>query len=246
MGDKGFKETDSVRISALQPLAQGDITSYALMAALTRFIPLFLVDDAAETAIMNLMVNKIAAAHKLPVSGKDAGILATATWDVSKTTVSSTLYSVASRLLEKATVLLTAKYTVDAFSKNYHIGYLLDYACQESWVNKYPPVKLRKAIDQTCDHTDMSPFHRAAMTIFDNLGGLLGELEAFLRSQIIGGKVQGPAIGASSDKLPAGTKSVAKKLQAALDLMPPEYFINLRHRLQKELLVLEPSETSIT
>ena len=143
-GDSDSKETDAERTVELRPLAQGDIILYALMAGLTRFIPLPLVDDAAETAIMNLMVDKIVAAHQLPVSGKDAGILATETWDVSKTTVSSYftsgLSSMASKILEKATVIFSAKHSVDAFSRNYHIGYLLYYACQKNWVSKYSPV----------------------------------------------------------------------------------------------------------
>ena len=81
----------------------------------------------------------------------------------------------------------------------------------------------------------MSPFHRAAMTILANTGTLLIELEEFLRAQVIGGKLQGKAIDASSEKIPAETRSVVEKLQAALDLMPPEYYIDLRHRLEKEL-----------
>jgi hypothetical protein len=253
-GGEGSDGTASGCTADLRPMAQGDIILYALMAALTRFIPLFLVDDAAETALMNIMVNKIAAAHQLPLSGKDAGILATATWDVSKTTLTSTLTaqltstltSLASKVLEKATVFFSAKHTVDAFSKNYHVGYLLDYACQEAWVTKHPPVKLRKAIDTTCHGTDMSPFHRAAIAVFEHPGTLLEELEGFLQSQIFGGKDQNQAPDATSGEIPPETRGIAQRLQAALDLMPPQYFVDLRRRLQQELSAYDPHESSGT
>jgi hypothetical protein len=233
--DKISREQGSDLIAELRPLAQGDIIVYALMASLTRFIPMFLVDDAVETALMNIMIKRIAAAHKLPLSASDIGILASSPWDLSTLSLSSSLRRVAEKVLEKTTVIFTAKHTVEAFSKNYHIGYLVDFACQQNWATKYPSIQLRQAIDRTCDGTDMSPFYRVAVAILQTPGTLLEGVGTFLRSKVIGGQDQAQALDASLEELPAEAKSIAEKLRTALDLMPPEYLSGLRQRLKKEL-----------
>ncbi len=244
-GDETYEDKGLLRTVELRPRAQGDIIVYALMASLTRFIPMFLVDDAVETALMNIMIKRIAGAYKLPLSGNDLGILASSPWDLSTLSLSS-LRRVAEKVLEKTTVIFTAKHTVDAFSKNYHVGYLVDFACQQNWVTKYPSLQLRQAIDRTCDGTDMSPFHRVAVAILQTPGTLLEGVGTFLRSRVTGGQDQDQALDASPEELPAEAKRVAEKLQTALDLMPPEYLIDLRNRLKKELLVNEPPDTSGT
>jgi hypothetical protein len=222
----------------LRALAQSDIILYGLMAALTRFIPLPIIDDVAENSLQQIMIRKIAEAHELSVNDADLGILATHTPAGGLSPLKMTLYSakqIAKKIAQKTIVIFAAKDTVDSFSLNYHIGYLLDYAFQEHWLGVRSALELRKAVDAVCSQIDTSPFSHVALKILKESTSVLGVAKDFLLKMFVSKAATGGPVPETPQEVPKEALDLVGKIQTALDLMPPEYFIEIRQRFARKL-----------
>lgn len=222
--------------SKLQPNAQTQIILYSLFAALTRFIPLPIVDDMAASSVQQLMLEKIARAYGENLNGDQLGILSSKTGDFyAKKAALSSAMGLIKRIAIKTTIIFEAKDAADTFSSDYHIGYLLDYAYKQGWMKQYTPFEIRRAIDTVCDHADTSAVNHVMLKVLKESASILGVLKDYM-TKLLAGRTQGQEDQRKiPEAIPSEAMDLVQKIQMALDLMPPGYFVQLRELLAREL-----------
>jgi hypothetical protein len=151
----------------------------------------------------------------------------------------------------KAALVLEAKDSSDAFSKSYHVGYLLDYAYEMEYVQKRSPLELRQAVDVVCDQVDVSPMNHLVSRILKESASLLGAIKTFLLKIVTIGSLGKPEVSsdAISEEVPSEAMDLVEMIRTQLDLMPPKYYIDLRRsfarRLGINLEALEPGDEQV-
>jgi hypothetical protein len=190
------------------------------------------------------MIRHIVAAHHLRLSESDIQILQTpGRHNRARKALAATAFISAHRILQrialkiaqKATIVLVAKLVSDAFSRTYHIGYLLDYAIRQQWTRERSLHQIRAAIDIVCSEMDTSPVNRAFVTVFKKSVSLLGSAMDYGLKIFAGKPAAGPAADNSPGALPPEVDGWVEKIQTALDLMPPAYYRELCERFAAEL-----------
>jgi len=201
------------------------------MASLTRFIPLPLLDDLIENSLERKIIEGIAKAHGVALSDSDLDILAFKTSDFSgvKVAVQSATRLVG-RLFLKTLVVFELKDASDTFSAAYHIGYLLDFACRTGWVKTCSPARLRVAIDQVCDQKGTSPVNRIFIRIMKESMSKLGAVKDFIIGFFRGQPDRDQMTENMEEDAPSEARELAHRLEEALNLMPPQYFLELQDR----------------
>jgi uncharacterized protein (DUF697 family) len=222
--------------SITKPRTQRDIVLYALLASLTRFIPFPFVDDFAHTRIHRLMVSKLSRAHALDLTETQARVLAAGAKRVrARNLAMLSAKALIKRLLRKTVMLFSAKEATDTFSLTYHIGYLLDYAMQKSWVTRRSAQEIRTAVETVCDEVDTSPLNYAVYKIMQHSVSITGILKDYLVELATGRKADAKAADEVLEEAPDEARDLADKIQSALDVMPSHYFIELQQRLAQHL-----------
>lgn len=220
----------------LQPSAQTQIILYSLFAALTRFIPLPIVDDMAASSVQQLMFEKIAQAYGENLNGDQLGILSSRTGDFyAKKAALSSAMGLIKRIAIKTTIIFEAKDAADTFGSDYHIGYLLDYAYQRGWMKQNTPFEIRRAIDAVCNHADTSAVNHVMLKILKESASILGVLKDYTTKLLTGRMQMQEDHGKIPEAVPSEAMDLVQKIQMALDLMPPGYFVQLRDLFAKEL-----------
>lgn len=226
------------------PSTEDEIAFDALLAGLSQAIPIPLVDDQIQASMQKRMIRNIIAAHHLSLSESDIQILQTSSRNnrAKKTmkamafvTSKQILKRIALKIVQKTTIVLDAKAISDAFSRNYHIGYLLDYAIRQQCTQQRSPQQIRAAIDIVCSEMDTSPVNRAFVKVFRESASLLGSIRDYALKIFVGKPAAGNAVDESPEALPAEANGWVEKIQTALGLMPPAYYRELCDRFATEL-----------
>jgi hypothetical protein len=226
------------------PSLEDEIALSALLAGLSQAIPIPFVDDEAEAFMRKRMIRHIIAAHHLSLSESDIQILQTSSQHhrakkaitaMAFISANRILQRIALKIVQKATIVLIAKLVSDAFSRTYHIGYLLDYAIRQQWTKQRSPQQIRAAIDIVCSEMDTSPVNRAFVKVFKKSWSLLGSIMDYLLKVFAGKPAAGNAVDESPEAVPPEVTGWVEKIQTALDLMPPAYYRKLCDRFAAEL-----------
>ncbi len=220
----------------VRPRAQRDIILYALLASLTRFIPLPIVDDAAQKRLHKILIKKISAAHRFNLNDDDLELLATAT--VTHHLTKMAMFSaktILKRIIRKTLLFFYAKEAADSFSLTYTIGYLLDYAFQRGWIEAHSPEQIRTAIDKVCDEVDTSQVNHVVFKILKQSTAATDLIKSHIVKLMSGRSGIGGNPEEGLEQVPAEAGDLVERIQTALDLMPPDYFLELRQRMSSEL-----------
>lgn len=236
------KETLALN-SSIRPKNHGDIIFWSLIASLTRFIPLPLVDDLIEDSLEEKMISGIAKAHGVTLSDSDLDVLTFKTSDFSGVKVAvKSATRLASRLFLKTFVVFELKDASDTFSAAYHVGYLLDFAYETGWSDKCSAAELRVAIDRVCDQTGTSPVNRVFIGIMKKSLSKLGSVKDFITGLFSAKTNLEKTPETIEADAPPEAKELVHRLEKALDLMPPEYFLELQKRFTATLEKVSSNE----
>lgn len=220
----------------VRPRAQKDIVLYALLASLTRFIPLPIVDDVAQKKLHKKLIKKISTVYEARLNDSDLELLATGT--VTHHLVKMAMFSaktVLKRIMRKTLLFFYAKEAADSFSLTYTIGYLLDYAFQRGWIEAHSPEKIRTAIDKVCEEVDTSQVNHVVFKILKQSGAATDHFVSYIVKLMSGRDGMDSPSEEELEQVPSETGDLVERIQTALDLMPPDYFLELRRRLSSEL-----------
>ena len=214
----------------------GTIVFWALIASLTRFIPLPLLDDLLESGFEKTMIRQIAESCDITLSDNELDMLSYDTTDFSgiKVALRSSARLVG-RLFLKTLLLFELKDAADTFSAVYHRGYLLDYAFRTEKLKQYSTIQLRVAIDGVCRKTGTSPVNRVFIRIMKESATFLGVIRHFVIKSVT---KRGDDDRISEQILrnaPPETGEMVVELEKGLNLMPSAYFMTLRGNLDKAL-----------
>jgi len=220
----------------VRPRAQRDIILYALLASLTRFIPLPIVDDAAQKRLHKRLIKKISTAYQFNLNDDEFEVLATAT--VTHHLTKMAMFSaktILKRIIRKTLLFFYAKEAADSFSLTYTIGYLLDYAFQRGWIEAHSPEQIRTAVDKVCDEVDTSQVNHVVFKILKQSTAATDLIKNYILKLMNGSDGVESAPEESLEQVPDEARDLVERIQTALDLMPPDYFLELRQRLSSEL-----------
>ena len=221
---------------SIAPSAQRNIVLYALLASLTSFIPVPFIDTLAQNRIHRLMVNKLSRTHSLDLTKTQARVLAAgAKRGRSSSLAMLSAKAIIKRVLRKTVMLFSAKQAADSFSLTYHIGYLLDFAMHKSWTTKRSAQEIRTAIETVCGEVDTSPVNYAVYKIMRHSIAFTGVIKEYLVELSTGRKADDEAADKVLADAPDEAKNLAARIQSALDVMPSQYFVEIRRRFAEEL-----------
>ena len=220
----------------VRPRSQKDIVLYSLLASLTRFIPLPIVDDTAQKKLHKKLVKKISTAYEANLNDSDIELLATGT--VTHHLMRMAMFSaktILKRIVRKTLVFFYAKEAADSFSLTYTIGYLLDYAFQRGWIEAHSPGEIRTAIDKVCEEVDTSQVNHVVFKILKQSSAATDHFKSYIVNILSGRAGIDGAPEKEFEQVPSEAGDLVERIQTALDLMPPDYFLEIRQRLSSQL-----------
>jgi len=231
------------------PAAQNEIVFYATLAAITTFIPMPFLDDFLEQQIRQRMIQRLMQVHHFPPDKDRAGRAAgrprkSRIFKLSRKAAMIPMRRVLRRTLLKTFLLLDVKMSVDTFGAVYHLGYLFDYAFQQGWTETRSMERIRDAVDRVCGRVGTSPVDHAAASVFRESAQILRAAIRALLGILFNRKNKETELFEKIEEEPAEMRTLAMMLQSALNMVPPEYFRDLRRHLEKELENQDATDTT--
>lgn len=206
------------------------IATHALLCGLTPLIPVPFVDDLFFAAFGRSLVGRLATLHgrdltvsqieilvARPKSGCALGFL-----------VGALLYPL-KKVLRKIFFFLEWKRATDVVARTYCVGFLLDLALEQNFVESHGAEKVRAALDAVLARTNTSPAKHAIAGVVGGSKNVLKNLGARLGNEATPNE-KNVETARNSD-----LSGVSAQLQSALATLPAEFFERLRVEFLREI-----------
>lgn len=223
----------------INPKSQRDLVQYSLLVALTRFIPLPLVDDAVRLSLLRKLARAVGSEHGRSLSDDEVRKL---TDDPPSGCLGGCLPKIfmwpVKKVLPKVLVVVEMKKLSDLATLTYVQGFLLDQMFEE---NVWPGAeRARQAIDAATQQAGTSPVEVAFSAVFESAGKSVRAVGNDL-SKRVREVVHGPdeenlqrAVDATTE-VGVEDPSLLDALQGAVNRVPRAYFDNLKRLLKANL-----------
>lgn len=219
------------------------LVTHAVLTGLTPLIPVPLVDDLFYNYFLRSLVQKLAANRGKSLGSNEIGILISQPGRGCALGCLGTIFLYPfKKILRKIFYFLELKRAADTISHTYYVGYLLDVALAEGWLDKpgeENATKIRTAINLVLARTNTSIINRAAFGLVNQSKEILKSLGQLLLSNLPNGKRGEKEVKATVDAVENEEKdklnSLIDQLQKAIATLPAEHFSQLRQQLAKEL-----------
>lgn len=223
----------------IDPKSQRELVRYALLVALTRFIPLPLVDDAVRQSLLRKMVRAVAQEHGRTLSEQEQKML---TDDPPSGCLGGCLPKIfmfpVKKILPKVLVVVELKKLTDLATLTYVQGFLLDQMLEQ---NIWPGAdRARKAVDAAAQQAGTSPLQVAFGAAFESAANHVraagDDLSKRVRQSVHGVEEEDVrrAVDATTE-LGSQDQSLLDALQLAVNRVPRAYFDNLKSLLKANL-----------
>lgn len=150
------------------------IASHAVLAGMTRFIPVPFVDDLVQSYVLRRLIRRLAESYGVSLGEDDAETLGSEPGSgCGGCMLGAVLYPL-KWLLRKIFIFLEVKRSADLLSRVYHRGFLVEYAMQQKWIGAdsgRPAAEVRRAIDDVLREAPIRPVEQAAKLTFRQLTG---------------------------------------------------------------------------
>lgn len=150
---------------------QRAIITHAVLVGLTPLIPIPGLDDLVKSFFRQNLIRALASEHGLSLSGDEVSALSE---EQGSGCLHGCLIGMAEyylkRLIQKMSIILEWRRSVELVTHTYYLGHLLDYAFQRGW---YAPgdtrqaARLRSAVEQAYRGTNTEVVKRAVQSSFD-------------------------------------------------------------------------------
>lgn len=185
------------------------IASHAVLAGMTRFIPVPFVDDMVQSYVLRRLVRRLAESYGVTLGEEDAEALGPEpNTGCGGCLLSAVIYPL-KWLLRKVFFFLEIKRSADLLSRVYHRGVLVEYAMQQKWIGLdagRPAADVRRAIDEVLREAPIRPVEEAAKLTFRQFTGPFKSAVRLLRSATSG----------------LTKESSADEVENVLETLPPE------------------------
>ncbi len=161
------------------------IASHAVLAGMTRFIPVPFVDDLVQSYVLRRLIRRLAESYGVTLGEKDAETLGTEPAGGCGGCLLSAVFYPLKWLLRKIFIFLEMKRSADLLSRVYHRGFLVEYAMQQKWIgvdSGRPATDVRRAIDEVLREAPIRPVEQAAKLTYRQFTGPFKTAVRFLRS----------------------------------------------------------------
>lgn len=221
------------------------ILLHVLYAALTRWIPVPIVDEIAANIVRRQMLAKLAESHGVTLDKPALKTLADEELGCIYGCIFGVLLFPVKLIVGKFFLLFRLKRFADQASRHYHSARLMDHALGSGYLapGAYSPQRIRGEVDFICLSADIGPVGAAFKQVLKKQTGILRDIAAlFSRSlRSLRGIRSEEKVQAAVQSAEAEAQSRAGGLLApfrdALNDIPPEHFQRLATQLEARLKI---------
>ncbi|MBK6314803.1 MAG: hypothetical protein IPF53_10940 [Blastocatellia bacterium] len=220
------------------------IASHAVLAGMTRFIPVPFVDDVVQSYVLRRLIRRLAESYGVSLGDDDAATLGTEPNSGCGGCVLSAVIYPLKWVLRKIFIFLEMKRAADLLSRVYHRGFLVEYAIQQKWVGAdsgRSAADVRSAIDDVLREAPIRPVEEAAKLTFRQFTGPFKSAVRLLRSasRRLTRESSPDDVETVLETLPEAEKKQFDGLVASLvgriNAIPSDHFDSLRNALDKRM-----------
>lgn len=225
----------------IQPARHDLILLHVLYAAMTRWIPLPLVDEIAANIVRRQMLAKLADSHGLKIEKPALKTLADEDFGCLYGCVFGVLLFPIKLIVGKLFLLFRLKRFADQASRHYHAARLADFAFRTGLLATYSPAQIRAAIDYVCLTTELGPVGAAFKQVLKKQAGILKDIAALFTNSLRGlrgirteEKVQ-DAVATAEAEAQSRVSAMLAPFRDALNAIPPQHFERLETLFEARL-----------
>jgi len=227
----------------IPPTRHDIILLHVLYTALTRWIPVPIVDEIAANIMRRQLVKNLAASHGVKIEKPALKILADEDFGCIYGCLFGVLLFPIKLIVGKLFLLFRLKRFADQASRHYHAARLTDYALRKGLLSPGgpEPARIRGAIERTCLVAQIGPVGAAFKQVLKKQSGILKDVAALFTRSLR--SLRGIR---SEEKVEAAVKSAEAEAQGrissllapfrdALNDIPPEHFERIEALFDAEL-----------
>jgi len=220
------------------------IASHAVLAGLTRFVPVPFVDDIVQGYVLKRMVRRLAESYGVPVSDEDAERLGVEEGAGCRGCLLSAALYPLKWIIRKVLIFLEMKKAVDLVSRAYHRGFLIEYALQQKWIGPEAGRSagdVRRAIDDVLREAPIRPVEQAAKLTFRQLSGPFRAAVRLIRSAArhLSRESTADEVESVLEHVPEDERQqfegLVSSLVGRINAIPSEHFDGLRTALDERI-----------
>ena len=150
------------------------IASHAVLAGMTRFIPVPFVDDLVQSYVLRRLIRRLAESYGVSLGEADAETLGSEPGSGCGGCLLSAVFYPLKWIIRKVFIFLEMKRSADLLSRVYHRGMMVEYAMQQKWIGEdsgRSAADVRKAIDEVLREAPIRPVEEAAKLTYRQLTG---------------------------------------------------------------------------